>query len=358
MSQGRRGAGALAAALLVLSPPANAQDKRTPEQLSDASAKALELATAGKMAEAIVMWDDLLDELEGSALLDTHVNLSVAYERLGRLPESWHHLALYLRESTGQGQTDAAAEKALRKLEEKLAKDHVKVGISCEPDGTSLAVKSQGTQGPATSTHSCPLTWWFTPGKHTVVATHAGYKQKEELLDIPALGAPGVFVVKLEKEPDIAKAAPPKPAAQIEPLPADKPHPAKGPVVTTGPEPDDGQSWGPVITASGGALLLVAGGVVQYMGYSKNQDLLDRYPQGTKDYNEFVKNSEEYDAAFESDVAPLQATSYVLYGVGAAAVIGGAAWLLLDSGDGSPAPVTIAPMAAPGAVGFIGGGVF
>ena len=416
-------AGAFSAALLVLSLPVAAQDKRTPEQLSEASSKALELATAGKMAEAIVLWDDLLDELEGSALLDTHVNLSVAYERIGRLPESWHHLALYLRESTRQGKSDAAAEKALRKLEEKLGKDHAKVGISCEPDGTLLAVKSQGTQGPASSNQSCPLTWWFKPGKHTVVATRAGYKQKEELLDIPALGAPGVFVVKLEKdaaltgvlevrgdaksvqvfidgrlegavpfkrklkpgtydlmvgssgqkpwkktvtieagktvveEPDVAKAVAPKPAGPIAPLPTDKPPPGKGPVVTAGPGAGDGLAWGPVLTAGGGALLLAAGGVVQYMGYSKNQDLLDKYPPGTKDYNEFVKNSEGYDEDFESDVAPLLATSYGLYAVGAAAVIGGVVWLLLDSEEG-PAPVTLAPMAAPGAVGFIGGGAF
>jgi len=85
--------------LLLSSDPAHAGGPRTPEEINKLGDQALEMAQAGQLEEAIKVWVDLLDEVNDRARLDIHVNMGVAYKALQRLPEAWHHLALYLASS-------------------------------------------------------------------------------------------------------------------------------------------------------------------------------------------------------------------------------------------------------------------
>ena len=317
-----------------------AQEKRAPEQLNALSTQAMDAARGGKMADAIAIWMDILDEVPAETQLAIHFNLSLAYRKLGRLPEAWHHVTLYVHRT---GRKDEKAAALLLRIEEGLtAGGFVKSAIVCIPEGAQVLL---GAKADRSRVYPCPLTWWFKPGRHPVGARMKGYELKAEQLEILAHGSAGAHTLKLQKKKE------PVVAEVVKPEPRPEPPPATAPTtITAAPEEHKRFKWEPWSLVAAGGALIIGGTVMQLVAYSRNEDLLSSYPQAPDSYDEFQSNKAAYAGAFESDVKPLRTTSFVFYGVGSAAALAGAVWLLADRPRSSPG-LTLAPMLAPEGTG-------
>ena len=398
----------LPAAVSAQEPTAPTAARRTPEELKKLSEQALADAKSGKFEQAIQVWLDILDEVTEGGRADVHANLAVAYKMAKDLPAAWYHLTAYLRMAVRE---DKAAGKELEALERSLAADHGKVGITCQPEGCRVYLafsrdavdptRVPAGKGPALA---CPLTWWFPAGDHEVLVVKEGFVPQVLKVTANVRGGVGSFAAVLEEIPAFGRLEvegtgkaiqvfingslegrvpfgrrlkagtyelmvgrpgeePWKKTIVIE---ADKtlverPAPFQPQVVRSdepiAPTPgiakkleSEGRfpTWQTVLMA-GGAALLAAGGVVQYLGYSANQDLLDKYPESEQDYVKWLENRDGYKKEFEDSVSPLRATSIALYGVGGAAAAAGLVWLLVDrpergAADGAAVPLTVAPL--------------
>lgn len=385
-----------------ISAPAKAQEKSPPISVAQKSDKALELASGGKFREAIVLWLDLLDEMSPEAALDIHVNLAVAYKRLNRMPEAWYHLATYLKTSTKE---DKAAGTELQRIEDALQTSHVKMAVTCEPAGTAIRFSAMSDA----VRYPCPITWWFVPGKNEIQASREGYVSSSTPFDVRKRGGDALVSVVLKQDVrgvlliegkgraiqvfingelegkvpfkrkmkpgtyQLMVGAPGKmpwkksvtitagetavekpPMAQPKAIvKAPEKTPTGTPVtVTARPQATRSDSgwWKWTVLGSGVALIAVGAGV-QVAGFGKDRDLRDQYPadQGLPEA-QFVANAQAYKDAFADEVKPLRTTSYVLYGVGAAATVAGAILLLWPEKAENKGSLTLLP--APGNNGF------
>ena len=376
-----------------------AQEKRNPKELAALSDKAFDAAANGQLNEAIKIWEDILDEFETEdARLDIHVNLTVAYRKLKKLPEAWHHLTKYLK---GKKQEDRKAGKELQTLEDKLAATHVKMAVACDPSDSTIYLAGEATG----TAYSCPLTWWFEPGEHPVHVARRGYRARTAGLSVVRRGGEAVYTVHLKPLPKygtlviegskkavtvfingmiegkvpfrrklevgtydlmVGRAGEPqwtkkvviregettveKPALAQET--AEKtPKPIAPPVEKREGKHAKGQQpeiwkW---LLLGGGLAVAGAGGILQYVGYSNNQNLRETYPADQSlSEEQFDYNEQSYKSGYSEDVAPMKTASFVLYGLGGAAAATGAVLLVLDaldSGRGArPASITPLPV--------------
>lgn len=273
--------------------------ERSVEDLTHLSDQALVKANEGDFAGALKIWLDILEEFPVGGKADLHVNIALAYERLGRLPESWYHIDQALEYSRGQ---DPQLLEERARIEERLSKTYGKVVLNCQPEG-SLVLKLR--DGPKKV--KCPLQWWVVPGTHKFRIDVSGGNPVLKAVEVKS---PGQVVTV-----DISLAG----------------TPVKG--------PDDGKKgasktsrlW-PWVMMGGGAVLVVTGGVLQYLAYDANEQLKSDYPADpTLDPSVLAQNKQSYDDGFESDVKPKAYGAYALYGLGGAAVVGGAVWMFLQS---------------------------
>lgn len=330
--------------------PALAQDGHTPEQVGKLYDEALQSARLGKLDDAIRTWLDILDDARGQLKSDIHYNLGLAYKKLDRRPEAWFHLDAYVR-AAGVG--DSKARKALQDLEGSLEKDHVRVWLSCEPDGVRLDLGAAIRVQP----FRCPLVWWFKPGKVTVTGSKDGYDTATVEREI-ASGKAGVTWT-LQLTQSVAKALP---AAAVE-VPTPAVSDSGGPVAPVLP-PGGVEAEADAVPADyrviqwaligAGAGMIVCGGVLTALGYVQNESLISNHEPKEGASNTDVQNAQDaYEDAFASEVEPFAIASYVLYGAGGAAAIGGLVWMLTDPGPaGSRGDVFVAPGTGGSPAGF------
>ncbi len=361
-----------------------------------------DLAEQGKLEEAVALWVLVADEIPDKYKPTVQVNLGLAYKKLGRLPEAWHHLSRYLAT-----REDAEVEGWRAELERELGKTRVRVSLRCQPHDATVHLQSAAGN---TVAYRCPLVWWFEPGSHTVRVEAAGYKRRIELLQVKQ-GGPATVVVELEslerwgvlvvegdaravqvfldgklegsvpfrrklkpgnyelmvgapgkmpwrkaivieadqtvtEAPEIARKA-----AAAEPVPEDPlPKPPEPGVARKGEPQQDGRVWAWTLVGAG-ALGLAGGATLHGLAWSANEDLRDKYPDGTAGEPQPLSNKTKYDDGYESDVKPLLIGAGVLYGVGAAAAIAGTVWMVVGSGD-EDSSTEVAPLVAPGAMGL------
>jgi len=384
MMQNRLTAVSMLLFVLALTLPALGQEKRTPEALTKLSEEAMAAAQKGDFDKAIRIWEEILPEVSGEGRIGLHYNLALAYKRVKRLPEAWHHLTTYLE---GMEKEDRKAGKLLEKLEKKLLKTHRKVAVTCEPQPVTLyfALEAAGTA------YSCPITWWFTPGKQFVFVEKKGFNSQSAQYDVRERGGKGVWLVKLLELPKdgwlvvegrkgggqvfidgmlegvvpfkrklnvgkyelmvgksgkmpwektvVIKAnqttveRPPNAQAEVAVTPVE---PGPGIVKPAEAESSPALQWALV---GGGLGVMALGATLQGVGHSRQGDIWDKHhPGSVSDYGSTaeydaaaVQAQEAYDAAFEEDVKSLRTWSYVLYGVGGAAAAAGAVWLIVDA---------------------------
>lgn len=171
-----------------------AQEKRSAEDLSRLEEEAWKAADAGDIQKAIDIWEGIMPEITGEGRIVIHKNLAAGYGMLKNLPASWYHLTIYLEKI---GKEDVKAARRLEKLEKAMMETHRKVFIACDPSGATLHFGIEAT-GPA---YSCPVTWWFEPGKQFVYAEKNGYRAQTAQYDVRRRGEKGVWTVKLVELP-------------------------------------------------------------------------------------------------------------------------------------------------------------
>ena len=281
--------------------------------------QAVELATDGDYDEAVEACLDVLGQLPESGRPRVHKLLGYAYMKLDMLPESWHHLTIYLKSS---GIEDTTAGGWFQEVEAALKQTHVRMSFSCRPEGLTLSVPATN---PGTAGHSAfriphsSFVWWFQPGKHTVNATAPGHKPRTVEIDVRERGDSGMREISL---------------AAVEVI---RPPDGGGTGMGTGgttmvkpvepKKPSRGLEWALIGSGLG---LGVVGGVLHGVGYSRNEDLHDSYLNRSS-YSARDQAKSLYDSEFNEQVRPLQISAYVLYGVGGAALVAGMiTWLVRD----------------------------
>jgi len=284
--------------------------------------RGVELIEAGKVKEAVYVWEEVLPELSGKALTAVHLYLGLGYKELKQWPEAWHHLTSYLKTNDT---VDPETGKDLQSVEKELAgAGYVKVGVVCQPVGARLSVGARD--------YACPLTWWFQPGKEKVGAQAEGYHPKMEEVVVLKRGGDGAHTIKLVK-----RESPDKPKkvekGKVPDKPADK-------------EAERDRTslyfqWGII---GSGLAMLAAGGICTGISANRNSQLHDDYPPDPA----HPENEENYNDAYDADVVPVRNTSWVLYGIGGATTAAGLAWLIANGVAGkSDSPVSFAPMLGP-----------
>jgi hypothetical protein len=397
-----------------LTVPASAQEKRSADELEKLSQSALTLASEGRFQDAIDLWEDLLDEVPAETALDLHVNIAVAWQRLGKEPEAWYHLDRYVQ---GAKSPDKAVVAERTKLAKKLAGDHVRVSFACEPTGALLRFD----QGSRAKSYPCPLVWWMVPGKQTVSAEKAGYdqttrsfmvpknaqeasqtislEQKVELGELKVLGQgraiqvfldgmlegivpfsrklkPGTYELMVGKpgKPPWKKTITIEPGKTlVEEPPVEEPEA----LADTGETVPGGVAVAPVenqITKpatleprshvlewsliGGGGAMVAAGGLFHLLAYLKDQDLRDEHNPNEAGLSkeEFEQRVGDYQDAWDEEVLPRGVAAYVLYGVGAASAVTGAVLMAVDIGNREKAEklsrTTFFPLITPEATGM------
>lgn len=265
--------------MFLTSVPARAQTETPSSGLN----RAVDLAKSDQYQPAVELTLKVLPELPVVEQSRAHKLLGYAFRKLDMLPEAWYHLTRYMQLT---GKDDAAVQEWLREVEELLKRDHVKVSLNTSPSGATTRINS-GKVATMTTTVSCPAVWWFLPGSYELVFAKQGYLDRTSAVEVREVGDSGVRDIKLQA------------------ISAKK-----------------FSRWPEWTLIGAGIAFGAAGGVIHFLGYTKNEELHDKYWDRDQ-YADPTVGKTLYDKAYDSDVAPLMTTSYILYGVGGAALLSG-----------------------------------
>jgi hypothetical protein len=306
--------------------------------------QAVELATAGSYVKAVEVCSDVLPKLPDSERPRVHKLLGYSYKKLDMLPEAWHHLTIYLGSS---GKQDTAAGEWLQEVESGLKRSHVKVSFSCHPKGLTLSIPASKTgiaSHFASPISNSSVAWWFKPGKHEVQAEAADHKPRAIEVDVRERGDSGVREIRLAAI--VAKTVPV--AAKTEPGPGNTTTVTKPASLEN---PSRALEWALI---GSGVALGVTGGIFHSLGYSKNEELHNKYDDASN-YPDGAQAKMLYDEAANNGVRPKEVTAYALYGIGGAAVVAGiVTWAVREpGGDDEKAAFSISPLAVPRGTGAL-----
>ena len=302
--------------------------------------RAVELATGDEYAKAVEVCHEIIEILPAKERSKVHKLLGYSYKKLEMLPEAWHHLTRYLETS---GKEDTTAGAWLEEVEAALKQSYVKVSFSCVPPSATIKLPSSSIPGTPASPPTllkpmaCPATWWLVPGKHKVAADAPEYRPRMVEVDVRVRGDSGVREIRLEA---IARTS----------------TPGEGGTVVVKPvaprKPTRALEW----TLLGSGLAVgITGAVFQGLGYAKNESLHSKYLD-SGDYPVAGDAKSLYDKAYQDQVRPKEIASYVLYGVGGAAVVAGVVtWLVRKPGTrtSKTSAFTVAPLSLSGGTGAL-----
>jgi len=321
------------------------QPKPTPE---DRFNQAVELAKTGDYEEAVEICREVIERLPASEHSRVHKLLGYAYKKLDMFPNAWHYLTRYLESS---GKEDTTAGGWLQEVEATLKQTHVKVAFSCQPEDVVLYIPASKPGVASQSALHNPqsqIAWWFKPGKHTVKATAPGHKPRSMDIDVRERGDSGMREIILATvEPDkisgVGGLGPDHTGTTIAKPAELKKH-------------SRAFEWALI---GSGLALGVTGGIFQAIGYAKNETLHSKYLDST-DYPMAVDAKSDYDKAYKEQVRPSEIASYVLYGVGGAAVVAGVVagvvtWFVRKPGGAGSKTSTfsVSPFSLPGGTGAL-----
>jgi len=300
--------------------------------------QAISLSRAGAYAEAIEIWWRILDR-EGPGYAHAaviHRNIGRNYQKLDALPEARWHLNEAVRS------TDKPHPKALEWLDAVdagLAGDHLEVVVDVEgPDGEVFLEEGGKLRG-----YPEPLTWWFRPGTYKIsVRARDGVMRQHNLRIAPGRTR---YLLTARAETKAPEKTPPE-KTPVTPPPVVDPPPSAA-------------RWSRIpawkwALLGVGAAAIVGGGATYGVADARLSDLRADFrrdhPLATRTPAARPGIEAAWDDAVATDVRPLEISSYVLWGVGGAAVVTGTVLVALDLVGDDPPPAgtpTVTP-APPG----------
>jgi tetratricopeptide (TPR) repeat protein len=301
------------------------------------------LARDGKYAEAAALYEQAYAVDPDAILL---FNLGVVLEKQGDLPRARDFLQRYL---------DAEKDPKLKeKGALRLAKVLAKLGrVRVEVDVVGAGVSIDGTLRGETPLAPVDL----AEGRHRVVVSHVGYEAVEREVEVRG-GVETPLNVTLVPAPPplppVAVVAPdpslaPPPAVPVDDaLAAAEPAPESVSLATAAVESGRPPrfTWG-VVAASSGAAIAVGGGVLSWLAQSDRAAVSDARASGGVVTSMTQRRADE----LEDRANRFTVGSWVLYGVGAAAVVTGVT-LLLWPDDPTPASAFAVPVPGGAVVGL------
>jgi hypothetical protein len=294
-----------------LSLPASAQEVDP----AAANLKAIDLSRAGAYEEAIEIWITLLqrqgDQYEHAPVL--YRNIGRNYQKLERYPQAWW----YLRRAVEMGTADREKPALWLFQVEKSLKEAglIQVRLVAAEAGARIVLD----EGERLRIYAAPLDWWFPAGPRSVTLKTAAGELVPCPIDVSTTRTR--FVLPPGADDPIEKPADPghgKPSAwrRVRPL-----------------------SWS--LLGSGAALL--AGGGVTWFFAERNLEQLDsdiREKYGDEPLPAAFHDQAraEWDDRIGSEVAPLEWTSYALWGLGAGTLTAGVVLAIMDTRDENDPP--------------------
>ncbi len=234
------------------------------------------------------------------------------------------------------------ASRDLAEVERLSESTHGFVPVKSTPPGAKLFVdgKPGGADGDAVS----PFGLILPAGTHTIRVALEGYQPHEQTVSVRAGGAHPVKVtlkpVTLARAPVPIPRTPEPPEPNLADEPAIDSSPTDATLAAWVSEDEAPSALGPWITIGSGAALGIAGVALTVMASMEQQDLdeIDRNQTTMEDISSpaelkrFMNFSEQWDET-QDRRDTYQLVGGILYGVSAAAVIGGVVWLLVAEPD-------------------------
>lgn len=309
-------------------PAGGSNDKVAAEALFE---QGRSLVAQGKYAEACPRFADSerLDPSSGTLL-----NLASCYEKLGRTATAWatYREAASAASATNRSDYLAIAQRHADALAPKLAK--LTATVTQPVDG--MVVRRDGVEMPR-SEWGAPIP--IDSGSHTVEAEAPGAKSWSTDIDVPQDGALVTVVVPtLEAAP--VQAAPPPAPAPASPAPAAAPAPdTTAAADQSSGSVGSGQRITGIVIAGVGIAGLGASAVFAVLTKNTYDDSLNNCQPGNAALCNGTGVSQRNDARADGDVAS------VAFGVGLAALVGGAVvWLTAPRASSTgAASIVVAP---------------
>ncbi len=304
------GGSCLCAALLCVASPVSAQpsasDKAAAEALFD---QAQELMQAGKVAAACSKFEQSqrIDPAIGTLLY-----LGDCYEKSGRLASAWATFreGASMARTAGQTERAEAGEKRAALLGPQLGKLVIVVdentrnvpGLVVERGGTGVNSAVYGSSVPVDA------------GIHQIRVTAPGYRAWDGSVDVKDGAEARLQIPALAKLPEAPTEAP-VPASPAAPEPVVSPPPSAPPDSDSGS--GDGQRTAGIVLGGVGVAGVIVGSIFGITAINKNSDAEELCPKGDvcDDPEGVTLTDDAKSAALVSNIA---------FGVGGAALIGGA----------------------------------
>jgi hypothetical protein len=381
--------------------------------------EANELARSGKAAAAMPIWAEVLPQLPDDLRPAVHLDLGMACKKYGKLPEAWHHLTAYAKlapkpDAKGKEaleQVDAALTRGFARVKVVSRPAGATVYFGDSQSGTghpcpliwwfkpgqhkitlALAGHENATveikaglpgseklesfqlfaderegelhvKGPEVGAKvfvngqekgTVPLTVKLKPGTHQLMVSRPGRPAWKREVIMP----PGGKVTKRPRLPrmmgDHSSGGSLLPTMTDSNSGRKKTSATHAAIATREAMEGKVSLWKWSLVGGGGAMIVV-GGILQIVGYRRNEDLHTSYPDGTLGSKAPAEYPLLYKQGYDNDVKPLATTAYALYSLGAAAAITGGILLLLeDSPDRGIASSRgwLAPTVVPGGAGI------
>jgi len=249
--------------------------------------RSVDLAQSDDYVSAARTALECLSSLPRVDQVKAHKVIGFAFRKLDELPAAWYHLSRHMELS---GKDDAVVRDWLRELETLLRSTHVKVTLNCRPSGATVDIQASREEALVT-TVECPAAWWFVPGRHTLVFSKAGYADRKFSFEVKEVGDPGIRDISLA-------------------------------TIDIDDKTRSFSRWPEWTLVASGIVVAATGAVLHTVSHLRNEDLHDKY-WNRANFPNAVEARGMYNAAYDSDVAPLSTSGYVLYAVGGAAVLTG-----------------------------------
>ena len=278
----------------------------------------------GSYKEAVVEFQKAYSLFPNGALL---FNIAKSYEKLGDAPQALRSYKEYLRAVPSADDKDDV-QASINSLEKRLREKGIQqVRVYSTPPGAQVAINSE-VKG------NTPFSAEMAPGRYYLTLTKQGFRPVEK-----------DFVVKGSTSLDLDFTLDEVKLAGQFPAPGEADQTGQKPPTTAATKElksDDGRVLRTWIMEGVGVAAVITGGVLHYLAVS--------------DYDTWkgLPETDPNNAGIKDSASTKLTAAFVMYGVGAAAVVGGVVWYLVGGESKASAKLAAQVSIVPGFAGMPG----